>query len=304
MPAISVIIPVLNGEKTIGEQLRALAAQEFEEPWEVIVSDNGSTDGTRDVVLEARESFPVPIRIVDSGARPGVSYARNVGILAARSDRIAICDSDDRVGACWLRGAFEGLDRFDVVGGPLRPYLTPFDPEAPALPYSSVGEEGIMGGHIAMRRPVILDVGGFDANFTGYGREDYEFSVRLWKARASMGLDQRFELYYRLSGSTREFIQKVYRSCVVDVSVWRRHPSFFPGRQGRGYVVREAVALPVNMVRAFRGGGTRRVGRVLVSFAAHARTMLPPQSPLPEPFLIDKIGEVHEVEPKSSRCSR
>lgn len=298
-PVISVIIPVLNGAATIPEQLDALAAQDFDQPWELIVCDNGSTDDTRAVVFAAREAFPAPIRVVDAGERRGVAFARNVGILATRADRIAICDADDRVGPLWLQGAYAGLDDHDVVGGPLRRYVEPFDPDSERLPYLSVGDDGIMGGNIAMRRNIVLALGGFDASFTGYGREDHEFSVRLWQTNASIGADERLELYYHVSDSTWDFVRKIYSSCVADVAIWRRHPDVFPGRQGRLFVLRETVGLPVNLVKAAIGGGPRRMARVVVNLIAHARTMLPPQQPLAAPILLSDMSQPREVNAES-----
>lgn len=296
-PAISVIIPVRNGAHVIDEQLDALAAQPFDRPWELIVADNGSTDSTRDLVLGRRASFPGAIRVVDAGARPGVAFARNAGIRAARADRVAICDADDRVGHEWLAGAYESLDTYDVAGGPLRRYTEPFDPDSPLLPYTAVSEESVSAGNIAMRRPVVERAGGFDAAFTAYGREDYEFTVRLRSAGARIGYEPRMLLYYRLTPNQLAFARKVYLSCVADVTIWRRHPDVFPGRQGRGFVVREALSLPLNLVRAARAGGPRRMARVAVSLAAHARTMLGRQAPMAPAMLLRDMPETPEVQP-------
>jgi cellulose synthase/poly-beta-1,6-N-acetylglucosamine synthase-like glycosyltransferase len=49
-PTVSVVIPVLNGAATLGRQLEALAGQTYDQPWEIVVADNGSTDGTVELV--------------------------------------------------------------------------------------------------------------------------------------------------------------------------------------------------------------------------------------------------------------
>lgn len=89
MCELSVIIAARNEAGTLPAQLEAVLAQECGEPWEVIVADNGSTDGTQDVVraLAARDSR---LRLVDASARPGSSYARNHAVLAAASSSIGI----------------------------------------------------------------------------------------------------------------------------------------------------------------------------------------------------------------------
>jgi glycosyltransferase involved in cell wall biosynthesis len=92
---VSVVIPVRNGLPFLDTQLHALADQDYSGDFEVVVSDNGSTDGTRAHV--DRMSFPFPLRCVDSSQVRGVSHARNVGIAAARGEFLAITDHDDAV---------------------------------------------------------------------------------------------------------------------------------------------------------------------------------------------------------------
>jgi cellulose synthase/poly-beta-1,6-N-acetylglucosamine synthase-like glycosyltransferase len=96
--AFSAIVPVLNGVETIGEMLDALAEQKTSSQWEVVVADNGSSDGTRDLVRSRARDFPVPLRLIDASAVTGVAFARNAGALAASGVGIAFCDADDRVG--------------------------------------------------------------------------------------------------------------------------------------------------------------------------------------------------------------
>lgn len=285
-PELTVVIPVRDGAHCIDEQLDALAAQGAPFPWELVVADNGSKDATRAVVERRAASFPVPVRVVDAGCKPGVSHARNTGILAAAAPLIAICDADDRVGPRWLRAARAGLAVHDVVGGPLRRLTEPFDADAPPYGFTSLTEDTVMCCNVALRRDAVLSVGGFDASFRAYGREDFEFTVRLIQAGLDIGYAPELLVYYRTSPSSREMLRKVYLSALADVRVWRRHPEVFPERQGRVYVLREAVRLPAAVVRAARGGGSRRVVRVVTNLAAHARVMLPPRQELPPPELI------------------
>src|SRR5688500_9296124 len=97
----SVVVPVRDGAATIGEQLAALAQQDFPGSWEVVVADNGSRDGTADVVRSFRDRLP-GLRLVDASARPGASHARNAGAAAATGEVLAFCDADDVVDPGWL----------------------------------------------------------------------------------------------------------------------------------------------------------------------------------------------------------
>ncbi len=87
----SVIIPAWNAERTIGAAVESCLSQSYA-PHEVIVIDDGSTDGTK-ALLEKR--FKGHIRLI-SQSNAGPSAARNRGIEAATGTHIAFQDADDR----------------------------------------------------------------------------------------------------------------------------------------------------------------------------------------------------------------
>jgi glycosyltransferase involved in cell wall biosynthesis len=87
---VSVVIPVFNGEPTIAETLESVFAQRFDGRIEVIVVNDGSTDGTRAVL----EKYGDRIRVIDQ-PNCGVSAARNAAIAAATGEYIALLDGDD-----------------------------------------------------------------------------------------------------------------------------------------------------------------------------------------------------------------
>ncbi len=88
-PAVSVVIPTFERATTLGRALRSVLAQ-TRPPDEVVVVDDGSTDGTGELV--GRE-FPGVRYLLQ--ANRGVSAARNRGISAAGGEWIAFLDSDD-----------------------------------------------------------------------------------------------------------------------------------------------------------------------------------------------------------------
>jgi glycosyltransferase involved in cell wall biosynthesis len=116
-PSISVIIPARNAGSTIAMQLTALAEQLDAPPFEVIVADNGSSDGT---VTVARSFVDVlDVHVVDASDVRGPSYARNVGATAARGEHLLFCDADDRVGPRWVAAMHEVLLTQTVGTGPV-----------------------------------------------------------------------------------------------------------------------------------------------------------------------------------------
>lgn len=113
---VSVIIPVLNGEPHITDQLEALSKQDYDGRWEVLIVDNGSTDGTLAVARSWRDSLP-EMRFADASTRRGLNHARNVGAWTARGDFLAFCDADDVVAPGWLSGLVRASPDLDIVGG-------------------------------------------------------------------------------------------------------------------------------------------------------------------------------------------
>jgi glycosyltransferase involved in cell wall biosynthesis len=119
---LSVIIPCYNAAETIATQLEALANQcHCSEPWEIIVADNGSSDNSRLIVKKYQQQLP-NLRLVDASYWRGSAHARNVGVLAAKGEKLAFCDADDEVASNWVETMSKALDEYDFVAGRLEPF--------------------------------------------------------------------------------------------------------------------------------------------------------------------------------------
>ncbi|MCX4092611.1 glycosyltransferase [Nocardia sp. alder85J] len=102
---LSVVVPALDEATAIVATLDRLVAQQAVD--EVIVVDNGSTDGTQRIVRDYQAGQPKVVLVEES--RRGVAQARNTGLDAARGDFIARTDADTRVAENWgavIRGYF------------------------------------------------------------------------------------------------------------------------------------------------------------------------------------------------------
>jgi glycosyltransferase involved in cell wall biosynthesis len=121
-PKITVVVPVRNGESTIGRCLQAICVQHWEgNELEVIVVDNGSTDRT---LQKIADEFP-SVRLLQEN-KPGVSHARNLAIREARGDWIAFTDADCVPTPTWIQALVRrAADSQDVsfVGGSIRALL-------------------------------------------------------------------------------------------------------------------------------------------------------------------------------------
>jgi glycosyltransferase involved in cell wall biosynthesis len=112
---VTVVIPVRDMEATIGAQLAALAAQDYDGAWELLVADNGSRDGTVDAAGQWSERLP--LHILDASASAGVSHARNAAAAVARGQLLLFCDADDEVRPEWMRMMVCGLRQNPLVSG-------------------------------------------------------------------------------------------------------------------------------------------------------------------------------------------
>ncbi|WP_415973458.1 glycosyltransferase [Rhodococcus sp. 077-4] len=199
---VSVIVPVYNGLPDLDVQLSALEAQDVDVEFEVIISDNGSTDGLRDH-LERRES-PLDIRWIDSSDVQGTPHARNAGIEAARGDFLAFTDQDDAVYPGWFTALTRAGEKCDAVGGPIE-VETLNSPEVASwravpepderfettyLPYAH-------GNNFGMWRRVLEQIGPFDESFLG-GGEDADISWRIQQAGLTLGHAPDAMVAYRL----------------------------------------------------------------------------------------------------------
>ena len=187
---LSVILPCFNGAATIAIQLEALAAQQWSDSWEVVVSNNGSTDDSMAIVERYRDRLP-NLRIVDayepSKPRQPVAHSYNVGIQAATGDAFAFCESDDEIAPGWVAAMGTALSQFNFVAGRLeyeklnprwltiagghQPQQTGLIESPDALPYAS-------GCNLGMTRKFYETVGPLDTSILCC----YD-TVYCWKAQ-------------------------------------------------------------------------------------------------------------------------
>lgn len=108
-PFVSVVVPVYNDPEGVKETLESLSDQTYpDDRHEVLVVDNGSTDGTRSVAHEYAASFD-PIKLVVEPRIQGSYAARNRGVANARGSVIAFIDADMTVGSDWLSGVADAM---------------------------------------------------------------------------------------------------------------------------------------------------------------------------------------------------
>jgi glycosyltransferase involved in cell wall biosynthesis len=230
-PSITVVLPCRNSAWTIDRQLSALARQTWPEPWELIVSDNGSTDDTRAVADGFRDRIP-ELRVVDAAERTGLPHACNVGIRAARSELVAICNDDDEVDEGWLGAIARALADHELVTGSLEhdklnePWAVAVRgrPQASGPLYWSFGTHLPFGAcsTLGMRRSLHERIGGFDEAMVPAG-EDMDFCWRAQYAHADFHFVPDAITHYQFRHGARDIYRQGRNYGVGNVLVYRKH---------------------------------------------------------------------------------
>jgi len=180
-PFVSVVVPVRDGESTIADCLDAILATDYPaEDREILVVDNGSSDGT------ALEIHARPVRYLYEPRR-GVSNARNRGIAESRGEIISFVDADCIVEPQWLTEVVRAFDDPEVgcVAGDLQ--HVPPDSAAERQAARMLGNwqrfavasnpPYAITANASFRRDVLDEIGGFDPHMTR--AQDVELGLRF-----------------------------------------------------------------------------------------------------------------------------
>jgi GT2 family glycosyltransferase len=170
---VTVLVAVHNGMPYLADQLAALSRQAYSGRWELILSDNGSTDDSISMALAMAGQLP-SLRVVDSSAVPGYGGALSIAIQVARGRFLLFCDHDDVVADGWVAAMAAALEKYPAAGGyldeeSLNPeYMRNWRPPAtPGCLPRPFGLAAPLGANSAIRRDVYDEVDGFDLTFHG-----------------------------------------------------------------------------------------------------------------------------------------
>lgn len=231
---VSVIIPCYNGGEALRMQLNALAAQQCPEAWEVVLVNNRSTDNSVDIAKQFMDHIP-DLRIIEALDKQGQPYALNVGINAARGDKILLCDADDMVGKGWLQAmvtAFENNDivaaRFDIrkLNAPEVINTRGSHPQETGLVnydyppyYPHVG-----GGSLGFKRCFYDAANGFDAAFPALHDTDFCWKVQHMGKKIHFVKDAVVHVRYR--ETLRENYQQAKYYGEYNVKLYKKYKQF------------------------------------------------------------------------------
>ncbi len=177
----SIVIPTYNRLPILQKCLAAMEQQDFDLPYELLVVDDGSTDGTVDFLLEQKTQFP-HVRLLQQ-EHGGAAAARNLGVEQAQGETIVFIDSDLVVTPGFLAAHAKALGSETKAFTYGRVINTcNFDqPTAEPFKVTDMSRAYFATGNVAIERHWLIEAGLFDLDFKQYGWEDLELGVRLKK---------------------------------------------------------------------------------------------------------------------------
>ncbi len=203
-PAVSVIIPCYNSASTIGETLGSLQKQVFPH-WEAIVVNDGSTDGSAEIIRQYR-THDSRIRQIDQ-ENQGLPGARNTGLSAAKGKYVNFLDADDLLMPHMLKRMVMKLNG-DTMLGAVHCGTILGDPELQDLSWSKSfqGEGQIFEilAHtnpfpchtILIRRDILENAGLFDCSLRHC--HDWDLWLRVARAGTYFGRVPESLVIYRM----------------------------------------------------------------------------------------------------------
>lgn len=225
-PTISVVLCTRNGAAHIAHQLAALASQVGPPSWELVVVDNGSTDGTAAIVTGWSERLP--LRLVPAPEARGLAAARNVGVAVSTAPLLAFCDDDDVVDPAWLATLATELAEHPLVASRMEYDLLN---DAAALRgrarFQSNSIETLFGAPvcnsaIGVTRSLWDAAGGNDESMRGAG-EDFDFALRVAAYSGTVPKLSSAVYHYRQRSASRDSLRQAFRYGQSHVAVYIRH---------------------------------------------------------------------------------
>lgn len=226
---VSIIVPIYNSEKTIGKTIKSLLNQNYpKNKYEIILVDDGSTDGTVEVV----KKFKGVKLILQKHAGPAI--ARNRGARHSKGKMILFTDADCIANRNWVESITKPFEDKKIVGvagtykaANKRKIMPRF------ISYEIEDRHNSMKGKYnidfvgtfsaAYRRDVFVKFGGFDENFNRASGEDTDLSFKISKAGGRIVLVPDAYVYHHHTESLMTMLKKKFWMGYWRIFLYRKH---------------------------------------------------------------------------------
>jgi glycosyltransferase involved in cell wall biosynthesis len=272
-PVVSVVVPTYGRPDRLASLIAALEVQDIEEPFEVIVIDDGSPAATWNELQRLSEASTLGTRLIIDrlAVNAGPAVARNVGWQRAQAPLVAFTDDDCVPTRGWLRNLIGALSDHDVVQGATTP-----DPDGTWGPFSrsieETHEEFYPTCNVGYRRSILERLDGFDLAYRN-AVDDTDLAIRARKlgARTTFAADALVHHAVHRSDYLA-FLREKPRWETVPL-ICQRHPEMRASMHSRR-VWRSshppAIAATAGLLLVMAGGGFRGSDQVVRSTMAIA----------------------------------
>ncbi len=272
-PKASIIIPHLNGKHHLDDCLQSLRRQTYTN-FEVILVDNGSTDGSQEYV---RRHFP-EVRLLELGRNFGFTGACNAGWQAAKGDIIILLNNDTEAHPDWLANVVDAFDRHPKAGIVASKMLL-FDRRDhlhTAGDYVRIdgipGNRGVWqrdegqydreelvfsacGGSAAYRRALLAEIGFLDDDFF-FSCEDVDMGWRANLAGWDVVYVPTAVIYHKLKATGGDVTGSYYDGRNFLYLLWKNYPGSLFRRHWR-QIIGAQLAITKQALKHWRGQAAR-----------------------------------------------
>lgn len=233
---VSIVIPTYNRKKVLKRCLELLFAQNYpKDKYEIILVDDGSTDGTDKMVA----SLNPPCRFTYLyQERKGPHIARNLGITHAQGEIVIFVDSDILAPPCFIAEHLKFHKKYTgkvIVSGPtVRTYnlgedFSDIEKRKRKKKFFDLSGPSFITSNLSVRREYLIAIGGFDEEFEGMGWHDWDLGLRLTKLGLIPKRNLNAIVYHykekRELTTLSELIQKRTQRGKNAVLYYKKHPS-------------------------------------------------------------------------------
>ncbi|NDJ76702.1 MAG: glycosyltransferase [Chloroflexi bacterium] len=228
-PLVSIIIPAYNNRRTICDAVDSALAQTHPR-CEIVVVDDGSTDGTRELL---QERYGDRIQIIHQ-ANAGPAAARNAGLWRAQGDYVNYLDGDDLLASTKIARCLEVIDQqqdsvivytgfqFVAADG-----VTPLPAETPPAPSGDIFCDLLLGSPITIHAPLVprqalIDVGGMNEDLQQ--SEDRDLWVRLAQEHDFLYVDEPLTMYRLHDDALHVDVQQRLEGRLMALQLARYYP--------------------------------------------------------------------------------
>lgn len=241
---ISIVIPTYNSVESLLNCVNALLDQDFKGEYEIIVTDDGSTDKTPEVMPQiCKRNNRVHYLWHENVQR---AKNRNIGVSVSSGESLIFLDADMLPVRSFISShmaAINELGKYGVICGAIpvaREYLTSsfvrymaekWERRLNDLKKFPKDPFLMQSGNFSIHKEFFAKLGGFDESFLQYGGEDTDFFIRALKMRAVFGYSEKAIAYQKTEDNFTEYAKKYVQALDSSHDVMNLHPSFIVPEQ-------------------------------------------------------------------------